>query len=316
MQLGKVVGVEGIRIPHLRKRNEYAEQSKINSFQPTSSINLNANPSTIHGRILVQQPKQFQNPQIDLTKRLEKFIENDRYSETPIIKEVKNPDFITKIAQKVTETPEKSIIIGLSGESASGKSTIRRTLEETANQLGLSIETIEADNYFNDISDLIKKYGSFGGVIDSGYDVDSPSNFNLDLLRDDLVELSNGNDVKIPEYKSDGTGVSRPNKIPKKSERIILVEGIATMYEPVRSILDAEIYVDIDPKVQEERYVVRAQADRNQTEDEAISQLAYVREAAAKYILPKRDESDIIIDGAVSKDEYKEKLIDLFYLLK
>ena len=236
-------------------------------------------------------------------------------SETPIIKSV-HPNFISQFTQKVCDNPNKSIIIGLSGESASGKSTLRRTLEETAKELGFSLETIEADNYFNDISSLIEKYGSFGGVIDSGYDVDSSSNFNLEQLHDDLQSLSNGNDVKIPLYKADGTGKSYPNKIPKQAKKIILVEGIATMYHPVRSILDAEIYVDIVPKVQEQRYVIRAQTERNQTAEEAINQLAYVREAAEKYILPKKDEAEIIVDGAVSKDNYKEKFIDLFYLLK
>ena len=103
----------------------------------------------------------------------------------------KNPNFIHRIAQKAIETPEKSIIIGLSGEFASGKSTIRRILEKTAEQLGFSIETIETDNYFNDISALINEYGSFAGVIDSGYDVDSSSNFNLELLLIYFIYLNN-----------------------------------------------------------------------------------------------------------------------------
>ena len=45
---------------------------------------------------------------------------------------------------------------------------IFNTKFETAKELGLSIETIEADNYFNDISGLIQKYGSVESVIESG----------------------------------------------------------------------------------------------------------------------------------------------------
>lgn len=138
----------------------------------------------------------------------------------------------------------------------------------------------------------------------------------MEQLHDDLVELSNGNDVRIPQYLIDGTGVSVPNAIPKKAQKVIVVEGLATMYSPIREILDAQIYVDIDPKIQEKRYVKRAKAERNQTEEEALHQLVYVRQAAEKYILPKKDEADITIDGSTPQGRFSKMLKDLSDLIR
>jgi uridine kinase len=176
----------------------------------------------------------------------------------------------------------------------------------------MPVEIMSADNYFNDISQLIKEKGSFDKLLESGYDVDSPNNFNMEQLYVDLLALSQGIDVKIPEYLVNGTGIVVPNSIPKKAEKVIVVEGMATMYGKVADLFDIKLYVDIDPKIQEEWFLYRAQTSRNQNEENARKQLAYVREASKKYILPKKDNSDIIINGASSL-EYFSQIIEYIY---
>ena len=170
----------------------------------------------------------------------------------------------------------------------------------------MPVEIMSADNYFRDISALIKQHGSFDNLLASGYDVDSPDNFNMEQLYTDLEMLSNGDDVRIPEYLVNGTGVVVPNAIPKQSKKIIVVEGMATLYGKVKDLLDIRVYVDIDPDIQEKWFIYRAQASRNQNEENARKQLAYVREVSKKYILPKKDDSDIIINGAASLDYFSE----------
>lgn len=287
----------------------------------SSSNGLNPGSHEILGRSLIKNKKLkpietcLPIPKEELTKYLEKVIEQDKNSETPIIKSV-HPEFISQFTDRVCNNPNRSILIGLSGESASGKTTICDLIQNTAEKLDVPIEVISADNYFKDISALISKYGSFDGVIESGYDVDSPDNFDMQQLHDDLEQLSTGNDVRIPQYLVNGTGISVPNAIPKKSQKIIVVEGLATLYKPVRDLLDAEIFVDINPILQEERYIERAKASRNQTEEDAKVQLKYVREAAQKYLYPKKDSSDILIDGGVSQERYSELITNMLCMAK
>lgn len=246
-----------------------------------------------------------------LLDKFKKLLEYDKQSPVPAFKSIK-PDFFSRFALRLAENPQKRILIGISGESASGKTTICNTIKKSIEQLQLPVEILSADNYFRDISALIKQHGSFDKLLAAGYDVDSPDNFNLEQLYDDLLQLSEGHDVKIPQYLVNGTGISVPKAIFKKSEKIIAVEGMASMHGRAAELLDIRMYVDISPEIQEERFIKRAVTSRNQNEENARKQLNYVREASKKYILPKKNLSDVIIDGAAPL-EYFSQIIGCFH---
>lgn len=248
---------------------------------------------------------------IYLHSKFNQILNYDANSETPIFKSI-HPNFIPKFTKRIINNPEKHFLIGISGESASGKTTICNTIKLATERLNMPVEILSADNYFKDISALILKYGSFDKLLEAGYDVDSPDNFQMDLLFDDLEQLSKGIDIKIPQYLVNGTGVVIPKAIEKKAQKIIVVEGMATMYGRVAELFDVKLYVDIEPEIQEKWFLYRAQTSRNQDEENARKQLAYVREASKKYILPKKDNSDIIINGASSL-EYFTQIIDYIY---
>ncbi|MBE7704525.1 MAG: hypothetical protein E7Z90_01785 [Cyanobacteria bacterium SIG29] len=248
---------------------------------------------------------------IYLYSKFKQILNYDKNSSAPIFKSI-HPDFIQKFTRRLINTPEKHILIGISGESASGKTTICNTIKQATERLDMPIEILSADNYFKDISQLIKKYGSFDNLLASGYDVDSPNNFDMEQLFIDLELLSKGQDVRIPEYLVNGTGIVVPNAIPKKAKKVIVVEGMATMYSPVSELFDVKLYVDIDPEIQEKWFLYRAQTSRNQNEENARKQLAYVREASKKYILPKKDASDVIINGASSLNYFSQIIEYIF----
>ncbi len=250
---------------------------------------------------------------IYLYTKFKQILSYDRTSETPVFKHI-SPNFIPKFTKRLIHTPEKRILIGISGESASGKTTICNTIKKETERMNMPIEILSADNYFRDISALISQHGSFDKLLESGYDVDSPNNFDMEQLYEDLYNLSQGNDVKIPQYLVNGTGVVIPKAIPKKAQKIIVVEGMATMYGKVADLFDIKLYIDIDPKIQEKWFLYRAQTSRNQNEENARKQLAYVREASKKYIIPKKDNSDMILNGAASLD-YFTQIIDYIYLI-
>ena len=98
----------------------------------------------------------------------------------------------------------------------------------------MPVTVLTTDNYFNDISELIKKYGNFDLLRDNGYDVDSPESFQLDVLREDLNNISQGQDVYSPEYLLNGTGVSVPKAKFVPSNKIVVVEGMASMYKDIK----------------------------------------------------------------------------------
>ena len=246
-----------------------------------------------------------------LNSKFQQILKYDKKNDTPVFKSIK-PNFVNQFSERLINNPDKKILIGISGESASGKTTICNTIKQTVEKLNLPVEIISADNYFKDISKLIKKAGSFDKLLEAGYDVDSPNNFDLEQLFKDLDKISKGNDIKIPQYLVNGTGISLPCTIEKKSKKIIVVEGMASMHGDVINLLDIKVYIDIDPEIQEKWFLYRAVTSRNQNEENAKKQLAYVREASKKYILPKKEMADIIINGASSL-EYFTQILNYFY---
>lgn len=239
-----------------------------------------------------------------LQTKFKQIIQYDKKTADPIFKEI-NPNFISKFSRRLIENPQRKFLIGVSGESASGKTTICRQIKNTSTDLNFPLEFLSIDNYFNDISELINKYGDFDALRDNGYDVDSPESFQLDLLKEDLIKLSNGEDIKAPEYLINGTGISVSNSIPISSEKFVLVEGMAAMYKDVKDLFDVKIYIDIDPKIQKKWFLERA-AKRNQDPQNALKHLEYLDVAAEKYIRPAKSEADIVVNGASSLDYFSQ----------
>lgn len=235
----------------------------------------------------------------------------DKKQATPIINNI-NQDFINKFTKRIITNPAKRLLIGVTGESASGKSTICHEIKNVIEQLSMPVTVLSTDNYFNDISVLINKYGSFDNLRDSGYDIDAPSNFQLDTLRSDLEDLSDGLDIKAPMYLPNGTGVSMPKAIDVPSQKIIVVEGIATMYDTVKDVFDIKIYVETENELRKSRFMNRAVEERNQSEDNALKHWNYIAQAGEKYVKPFRREADLVINGN-SDLKYFAQMLEYIY---
>ncbi len=247
-----------------------------------------------------------------LKTKFKQIINYDKKSGNNLFLSVK-PDFLEKFLDRLINQPQRKILISITGESASGKSTICNEILKYIEKENLPITILNTDNYFNDISDLIKKHGNFDALRDAGYDVDSPHNFQLDLLRDDIEQLAQGHDILAPKYLVNGTGVSVAKAIEVKSRKIIVVEGMAATYSEVHDMFDIKIYIDLDNKIRRKRFLDRAKI-RNQDHQNALKHWDYVCAAGKKYVIPAKDNCDIVANGACDL-EYFTKLLEYINLI-
>jgi uridine kinase len=239
-------------------------------------------------------------------KVLNETLEMDRNSKNPYILDVKD-GLIDKIALKMAEHPEKPIMIAVTGESASGKSSFKRRVEEFAQKNDAPITFLETDNYFKDISGLIEKYGSYTGVLESGYDVDSPDNIYIDDLKQNLADLAAGKDTKGRKYMMDGTGKSFKDAIDIKANRIVLVEGVAAMLPGIDELFDAKIYTERSEDMRKERLMRRAPS-RGQSPEEALVQWEKTKEAGKKYVQPLKKNCDVVVNNDLGTKPLKKLL--------
>ncbi len=247
-----------------------------------------------------------------LQTKFKQIINHDRKSDKQIIIDY-DKDFLERFTNRLINRPNDRILIAISGESASGKSTICSQISKCIKELNLPVSILSADNYFKDISELIKKHGSFDVLRDSGYDIDSPQNFNLELLKKDVLKLQAGNDILAPEYLVNGTGKSKPSSIPVKSKKIIVVEGMCTIYNNLNKIFDINIYIDLDDIERKRRFFNRAKL-RNQNEENAKKHWDYLMKAGKKYVASQKNKSDIILNGECNL-EYFVHMIEYINLV-
>ena len=235
---------------------------------------------------------------------LKEILEEDKKQTQPLFLKVAD-DFIMNIARRVVQEKKTTFLIGITGESASGKTVfVDNTIEAVVREKKEGIYTvIRQDDYYKDTSKELIEAGSYDALFKTGFSFDTPNVINLPLMKEHLLALKNGETVTSPNYDF-VTCVSDPNGEVKKPAKVILTEGLYVLDESMRDIMDIKVYVFTPIDVIKERWYKRA-VSRGKTGEAADMQFRDVNETAQRYIRPTYQISDCIINGMVDKDYIK-----------
>ena len=193
------------------------------------------------------------------------------------------------------------LLIGVSGGSASGKSSISKYIHNYFGQKKCGI--IEVDSYYNDLRHI-----EFEEREKKNFD--HPNAFDFNFLYEQLIALKNNSSIEIPIY--DYKTHTRKNDFKKISnQKIIVIEGILTFHDKrVRDILDMKIFVDTSEKVRMERRIKRDMRSRKRTYESIIHQFkSTVTPMHNKFIQPAKKYADFIITKGVKNTVAMEKVI-------
>lgn len=239
---------------------------------------------------------------------LKQILEEDRKEEQPLFLHVKD-DFIMNIARKVVQEKKKTFLIGITGESASGKTVfVDNTIKACVKDKREGIYTvIRQDDYYKDTSRELQEAGSYEELFKTGFSFDTPEIIDLKLMREHLLCLKEGTPIVSPRYDFK-TCVSDINGDLKNPAKVILTEGLYVLNEEVRDVMDVKVYVFTPLNVIKDRWYKRAES-RGKTGIAADMQFADVNKTAQQYIRPTYEISDCIINGMVTQ-EYICKITD------
>ncbi len=180
-----------------------------------------------------------------------------------------------------------SIVIGIAGGTASGKTTLAKKLFSESAALGTVI--LRLDDYYRDRPEL-----SYAEKEKLNYD--HPDSFDVDLLVSHLIALKKGKTIEHPVY--DFVNHSRSKKtVVVNSAPVIILEGIMIFaIEKIRKQCDFRIFVDTPADIRLLRRIQRDIEERGRALNSVIDQyLTTVRPMHDSFVEPSKIYADIIV---------------------
>ncbi len=178
------------------------------------------------------------------------------------------------------------IIIGISGGTGSGKSTITDAIRR---QVPNPITILPQDSYYKDFSYLSPKERD-------RLNFDHPQTFDNDFFIEHIKALKNWTSIEMPVY--DFKTHQRTNEtITKEPTKLIIIEGILIFENPkLRKLMDIKIFVDTDADVRILRRIERDMEERGRTLRSIIEQYRKtVRPMHNEFVEPSKRFANVII---------------------
>ncbi|MBN1117553.1 MAG: uridine kinase [Bacteroidales bacterium] len=178
------------------------------------------------------------------------------------------------------------VIVGISGGSASGKTTLARQLVEHYEDKSL---ILSLDCYYK---------GQYGSDVDiSKLNFDSPESLDMELFQSHLKAIHRGEAILIPQYDF-ATHARMNKKIMFHPTPIVIIEGIFLFNVLGIADFNLKVFVDVPDDIRLIRRLIRDGLERSRSVDSVITQyLSSVRPMHYKYVLPDKSMADLVIDG-------------------
>lgn len=216
-------------------------------------------------------------------------------------------NMLAELGQLIGSNSESIRLICIAGPSSSGKTTFANRLRTELLSLGLRPIRISLDNYY-----LPKDKVPLGN--DGTPDFECLESLNLDLISKNLIDLIDGQEVRLPVYnfKTGETTFKDPIRISQNQP--IIIEGIHALNETLTSQIPShqKFRIFIAPQAQVNvdntnpisltdlrlvRRIVRDYQFRNSSAEETLSMWNNVREGEFKWIYDTQENADYVFNS-------------------
>ncbi|WEV71257.1 uridine kinase [Lactobacillus sp. ESL0785] len=190
---------------------------------------------------------------------------------------------------------EKPVVIGITGGSGSGKTTIAHKIVDQM-QENEHVLIMTQDSYYKDNTGI-----PMSQRMTINYD--HPDAFDIPLLKAQINDLLNYQPIEMPVYDFKEHTRSKQT-IHVEPADIIILEGILVLAsEEIRDLMDIKVYVDTDDDIRFIRRLERDIQDRGRSIDSVIEQyLGTVKPMYHQFIEPTKRYADIIVPEGGEND--------------
>lgn len=192
----------------------------------------------------------------------------------------------------------KPLVIGIAGDSGSGKDTFSDALTGLFGDH--SVTAISGDGYHR-----WDRQKSIWNVLTHL----NPMANNLDLLAKDVFALADGKNVITTEYDHQKGKISRLKKI--KSKDFIIVSGLHALYHPMLTEkYNLSVYLDMDEELRRYFKMKRDVNIRGHSKDDVIESIEKRLSDTRKFIHPQKKKADLVFAIKPTRQDYLKNLSD------
>ncbi|CDQ92647.1 unnamed protein product [Oncorhynchus mykiss] len=187
-------------------------------------------------------------------------------------------------------------LIGVSGGTASGKSSVCEKIMELLGQNEIDhhqrqVAILSQDSFYKELTPEQK-----AKALKGQFNFDHPDAFDNELVMKTLWQIMQGKTVQIPVY--DFFTHSRKDEfVTVYPADVVLFEGILMFYsQEIRDLFQMKLFVDTDADTRLSRRVLRDIGERGRDLEQVLTQyITFVKPAFEEFCLPTKKYADVII---------------------
>jgi len=194
----------------------------------------------------------------------------------------------------------KPFVIGISGDSGSGKDTLSNAITEVFGKH--SVTTLSGDDYH-----LWDRHKPLWQVMTHL----NPMANDLESFSSDLVSLAAGKSINSRHYNH-STGKLTTGST-QASNDIIIASGLHTLHLPIlRERIDLKIFLNIDEDLRRRLKIERDVGERGHSEEKVLDSIEKRVEDGEKFIQPQKQHADLCLSlrpiNSTQVRDYSQKI--------
>lgn len=178
-------------------------------------------------------------------------------------------------------------VIGITGGSASGKTTFLKSLLNHFDPQDICL--ISQDNYYLPLDQQILDENGIKNF-------DTPQSIDAHAFAEDVKKIKAGKGFSRLEYTFENTEMV-PQMLYFEPAPIVVIEGLFVMHFPeISDLLDLKLFISAKNHIKLKRRIVRDQIERGYDLEDTLYRFEkHVMPTYERYLEPLKDEADMVI---------------------
>lgn len=193
------------------------------------------------------------------------------------------------------------ILLGIAGGSGSGKTYLARRIQQATGPDQVSV--LSMDQYFCTLTDEERRLDP------RDINFDHPSHIDVELLATHLQALRSGQRILAPSYDF-RTQIQTPECIPVEPARVIVVEGLFILSQPLVRLFDLTVFLEVDA---DQRLIGRLLRDLDERDADIHWNIdryqRFVRPGYETFVKPRLLAADVVVDFTYRRRLFQELLV-------